>query len=104
MLIFIALPLNLTARLLDEDDSWFTALGTTLLLIVTFFGCMYIIPWGIINLIVAIFVNLLIIKVIYDIFWDEAFVMWIVAIIMFFVILFVIVGIFMGIGAFLNLL
>lgn len=99
LLVFIALPLYLTARLLDEDDGLLKALGTTVLMIITFFGCLYGIPWPIINLIAAILVNLLAIKVIYDVPWDEALIMWVVAIIMFFVIIFVIVGILFGIWA-----
>ena len=82
LLIFIALPLYLTARVLDEDKGLLTALGTTILLIIAFFGCLLLIPWPLLGLIIAIIVNLLFIKVIYDTTWGKAFVMWIIAIIM----------------------
>ena len=82
LLIFVALPLYVTARVLDEDRGILAALGTTILLIITFIGCLILVPFPIIGLLVAILVNLLIIKVIYDTTWGKAFVMWIVAIIM----------------------
>ena len=97
LLIFVALPLYITGRFLDVDKGILTALGTTILLIITFIGCLILVPFPIIGLLVAIFVNLLLIKVIYDISWGEAFVMWIVAIIMA-IIIFALVFIISGIG------
>ncbi|UCE37273.1 MAG: hypothetical protein JSW00_17650 [Thermoplasmata archaeon] len=90
LLIFIALPLYITARILDEDEGLLKALGTTILLIITFFGCLILIPIPIVGLIVAIIVNLLVIKVVYETDWGKAFVMWIVAIVMVFVIVFIV--------------
>jgi hypothetical protein len=82
LLIFVALPLYITARVLDEDRGILAALGTTILLIITFFGCLILVPFPFIGLLVAILVNLLLIKVIYDTTWGKAFVIWLVAIIM----------------------
>jgi hypothetical protein len=85
LLIFIALPLYFTARLLDEDKGLLVALGTTILLLITFSICMSVFTWlgfCLIGFVVAIIVNLLIIKVIYETEWGQAFVMWIVTIIM----------------------
>lgn len=80
--VFIALPLYVTARILDEDKGLLRAFGTTNLLVITFLGCLLLIPWPIIGLIIAVIVNLLIIKVLYDTDWGTALVMWIIAIIM----------------------
>jgi hypothetical protein len=85
LLIFIALPLYFTARLLDEDKGLLVALGTTILLVITFSICTSVFTWlgfCLIGFIIAVIVNLLIIKVIYDTEWGQAFVMWIVTIIM----------------------
>ncbi len=97
LLIFIALPLNLTARLFDEEESLLKALGTTILLIITFFVCLIFIQVQILNFLIAIFLNLLIIKVTYDTSWGKALVMWIVTIIIAVVIL-VVVGLLTGYG------
>jgi hypothetical protein len=78
--VFIALPLYLTARFLDEDKGLLAALGTTILLIITFLVCTALVPC--LGLVLAVIVNLLLIKVIYDTTWGKALVMWIVAIIM----------------------
>ncbi|MEE9150940.1 MAG: hypothetical protein V3U20_03805 [Thermoplasmata archaeon] len=85
LLIFIALPLYFTARILDEDEGLLVALGTTILLLISFSACITVLGWVglcLVGLIVAIAVNLLIIKLIYDTDWGKAFIMWIVAIIM----------------------
>ncbi len=80
LLVFIALPLYLTARFLDEDKGLLIAFGTTILLVITFLGCIALRPC--LGLLLAIIVNLLIIKVIYGTSWGKALVMWIVTIIM----------------------
>jgi len=85
LFIFISLPLYLTARFLDEDEGLLTAFGATILLLITFSACISVFTWlgiCIVGLIIAIVVNLLIIKVIYDTFWDKACVMWVITIIM----------------------
>ncbi|UCD92631.1 MAG: hypothetical protein JSV43_01530 [Methanobacteriota archaeon] len=81
LLIVVSLPLYITARWLDEDRGFLRALGTTLLLIISFVLFLLIIPYAIINLIIAIIINLLIIKYAYDTDWGKAFAMWIVAIV-----------------------
>jgi len=82
LLIFISLPLFLTARWLDEDKGFPRALGTTILLIASFMLClMFIPPTYLINLIIAIIINLVIIKYVYDTEWGKAFAMWIVTIV-----------------------
>ncbi len=97
LIVFTALPLYITARILDEDKGLLTAFGTTVLLIITFFGCLALIPFKLIGLIIAIIVNLLFVKVIYDTSWGKAFVIWIIAIIMAIVIA-VVVFLIAGIG------
>lgn len=85
LFVFISLPLYFTGIVLDEDEGLLTAFGTTILLLISFSVCLSFFSWlgiGIVGLIIAIVVNLLIIKVIYDTFWDKAFIMWIVTIIM----------------------
>jgi len=94
LLIFISLPLKITAGMLDEDPSLSKALIATILLIISFFGVLALIP-GCFGLMLAIFVNLLFIKVIYDTDWGKSFAMWLVAIIMAVVIL-VIMGLLLG--------
>ncbi|UCE73785.1 MAG: hypothetical protein JSV56_12280 [Methanomassiliicoccales archaeon] len=79
LLIFIALPLYLTARFLDEDEGLPKALGTTILLIISF-AILSSLGW--IGFIIAIIVNLFIIKAVYETSWGKALVMWIVTIIM----------------------
>ena len=79
LIVFVALPLYLTARLLDEDEGLLKAFGTTFLLILAFILTSWL---GLIGLILAIAVNLLIIKSVYETTWGKAFVMWIVTIIM----------------------
>ncbi len=97
LLIFVALPLYLTARFLDEDKGLLASLGTTILLIITFLICTAL--DACLGLVLAVIVNLLIIKVIYDTTWGKALVMWIVAIIMAVVITVLVV--FLVAGAFL---
>jgi len=85
LFIFIALPLYVTARMLDEDKGLLVALGTTILLLISFSVCTSVFTYlgfCLIGLVIAVLVNLLIIKMIYDTEWGKAFVMWIVAIIM----------------------
>lgn len=106
LLVFIALPLYFTAKLLEEDEGFLKALGTTILLIITFSVCISAFTYlglCIIGLIIAIIVNLLIIKVVYETDWGEAFVMWIVTIVMSFIITFVVVGLLVGVGVLLEL-
>lgn len=85
LFVFISLPLYFTTIVLDEDEGLLTAFGTTILLLISFSVCLSFFSWlgiGIVGFLIAIGVNLLIIKVIYDTFWDKAFIMWIVTIIM----------------------
>lgn len=89
MLIFIALPLYLTARILDEDEGFLKALLTTILLIISFSICVYFLPICL-GFLIAIIVNLLIIKSVYETSWGKALVMWIVTIVMAVVIIIVI--------------
>lgn len=80
LLIFIALPLYLTARILDEDEGFPKALLTTILLIVTFSLFVYFLPVCL-GFLIAILVNLFIIKSVYETSWGKALVMWIVTLI-----------------------
>jgi hypothetical protein len=97
LLIFISLPLFLTARWLDEDEGFGRALGTTILLIASFLLCLIFIPIAIVNLIIAIIVNLVIIKYAYDCEWGKAFAMWIITIIVA-VLLLILVEVLLGLG------
>ena len=81
MIIFIALPLWITTRLMDEDEGILRAFGTTVLLVITFMVCLIFIPINILDLLVAIVVNLFIIKAVYDTDWGKAFIMWVITII-----------------------
>lgn len=96
LLVFITLPLNLAARMLYEDDEWIKAFGTTVLIVLTYVGCIYIIPWDTVAILIAFLISLVLIKEIYDTTWGSAVVMWIVAIIMAIVIT-VIAAIFLGV-------
>jgi hypothetical protein len=89
MLIFIALPLYITARVLDEDEGFPKALLTTILLIVTFSLCVYVLSICL-GFLVAVIVNLFIIRSVYETSWGKALVMWIVTIVMAVVIIIVI--------------
>ena len=89
MLIFIALPLYITARILDEDEGFPKALLTTILLLVSFSVCVYFLPICL-GFLIAIIVNLLIIKAVYETSWGKALVMWIVSIVMAVVIIIVV--------------
>jgi hypothetical protein len=89
MLIFIALPLYLTARVLDEDEGFVKALLTTILLIVSFSVCVYFLNICL-GFLIAVLVNLFIIKSVYETSWGKALVMWIVTIVMAIVIMIVI--------------
>lgn len=102
LLIFIALPLYITARLLDEDEGLGKALGVTILLIISFVICLVVIPWSLVGLIVAIIVNLFIIKAVYETDWGKAFVMWIVTIIMA-LLIFVVIPLLVGLGLYIAL-
>jgi hypothetical protein len=83
LLIFVTLPLNLAARMLYEDDELIKAFGTTILLIITYVGCLEIFSsWPIMGLLIAFIISLVLIKEIYDTTWGSAVMMWIVAIIM----------------------
>jgi hypothetical protein len=93
MLIFISLPLFLTARWLGEEEGFLRALGVTILLIASFLLCLIFIPnYYFIDLIVAILINLVIIKYAYDTEWGKAFAMWIITIVIAIIIL-IIIGI-----------
>lgn len=101
LLVFIALPLYFTARILDEDKGLLVALGTTILLLISFSICTSVFTWlgfCLIGFVIAVVVNLLIIKVIYEVEWGQAFVMWIVTIIMAIVITVIVVGGIVGIA------
>lgn len=83
LLIFITLPLNLAARMLYEDDELIKAFGTTILIVITYVGCLYTISdWPLVAILVAFLISLVLIKEIYDTTWSSAVLMWIVAIIM----------------------
>lgn len=85
LFIFIALPLYVTARMLDEDKGLLVAFGTTILLLISFSICTSVFTYlgfCLIGFAIAVIVNLLIIKLVYDVEWGEAFIMWIVTIIM----------------------
>jgi hypothetical protein len=56
-----------------------------------------VIPWALVGLIVAIIINLFIIKATYETDWGKAFVMWIVTIIMA-LLIFVLIPILLGVG------
>ncbi|MFQ5885422.1 MAG: hypothetical protein ACE5IO_10030 [Thermoplasmata archaeon] len=90
LLILVSLPLYLTARWLDEDRGFLRALGTTVLLILSFVLFLALVPIPILDLIIAIVINLMIIKYSYDTEWGKAFAMWIVAIVVAVLILFLI--------------
>jgi hypothetical protein len=94
LLICIALPLYFTARLLDEDEGLPKALGTTFLLILAF---VLLSPLGLIGLIIAIIVNLLILKWVYETSWGKSLAMLIVTIIMA-VVITIVVLVIAGIG------
>jgi hypothetical protein len=71
--------------MMDEDKGLLVAFGTTLLLLITFSLCIGVFLFFglcIVGFVIAVLVNLLIIKTIYDVDWGQAFVIWIVAIIM----------------------
>lgn len=97
LLIFISLPLFLTARWLDEEEGFGRAMGTTILLVASFVLCLVFIPWGIVALVVAVVINLVIVKYSYDTDWGKAFALWIVTIVVA-VILLLIVEIIIGVG------
>lgn len=80
LLIFISLPLYLTARWLDEEEGFLRAVGTTILLIMSFLFCLFLIPYPIVDLIIAIIINLVIIKYAYNTEWGKAFAMWIITV------------------------
>lgn len=96
LIVFITLPLNLAARMLYEDDELIKAFGTTVLMVLTYVGCIYIIQWDLVAILIAFLISLVLIKEIYDTTWASAVVMWIVAIIMAIVIT-VIAAIFIGV-------
>lgn len=90
LVVFIALPLYLTARLLDEDEGILKAFGTSILLVLAF---VLTSGFGLIGFFIAVVVNLLIIKTVYETFWDRAIAMWIITIIIAIVIVSVILAI-----------
>jgi hypothetical protein len=81
LLIFISLPLYLTARWLDEDEGFGRAVGTTILMVASLVLCLLFIPIAILNLVIAVIINLVIVKYSYDTDWGKAFAMWIVTVI-----------------------
>ena len=87
LLMFIGLPLYLTARFLDEDEGMGPAIGTTILMVLTYVGILWFIPFPPFNLLLAIIINLLLIKGTYDTSWGKALAMWVITIIMAVVIL-----------------
>lgn len=90
LVVFIALPLYITARLLDEDEGILKAFGTSVLLVLAF---VLTSGFGLIGFFIAVVVNLLIIKTVYETFWDRAIAMWIITIIIAIVIVSVILAI-----------
>ena len=90
LVVFIALPLYLTAKILDEDEGIFKAFGTSILLVMAF---VLTSGFGLIGFFIAIVVNLFIIKQVYETFWDRAVAMWIITIIIAIVIVSVILSI-----------
>lgn len=82
LLIFITLPLNLAARLLYEDDELIKSFGTTILIVITYIGCLAVISPPILAILIAFIISLVLIKEIYDTTWSSAVMMWLVAIIM----------------------
>jgi hypothetical protein len=90
LIIFIALPLYLTAKILDEDEGILKAFGTSILLVMAF---VLTSGFGLIGFFIAVVVNLFIIKQVYETFWDRAVAMWIITIIIAIVIVTVILSI-----------
>ena len=90
LIIFIALPLYLTAKILDEDEGILKAFGTSILLVMAF---VLTSGFGLIGFFIAVVVNLFIIKQVYETFWDRAVAMWIITIIIAIVIVSVILSI-----------
>ncbi len=100
LFVFISLPLYFTARILAEDEGLLVAFGTTILLLISFSACTAVFAWFglcLVGLVIAIIVNLFIIKLIYDTDWGQAFVMWIITIIMV-VVITVVFGLFVDVG------
>jgi hypothetical protein len=102
MMIVVSLPLYLTARWLDEDKGFLWALGVTVLLLIAFVLCLALIPVAILNLLVAVFACLLVIKVSYDTYWGKTLAMAIVAVVIA-VVMFFIIGFILGLGLLLSL-
>jgi hypothetical protein len=90
LIVFIALPLYLTAKILDEDEGILKAFGTSFLCVMAF---VLTSGFGLIGFFVAVVVNLFIIKQVYETFWDRAVAMWIITIIIAIVIVSVILTI-----------
>jgi hypothetical protein len=90
LIVFIALPLYLTAKILDEDEGILKAFGTSILLVMAF---VLTSGFGLIGFFIAVVVNLFIIKQVYETFWDRAVAMWIITIIIAIVIVTVILSI-----------
>ena len=95
LLIFITLPLNLAARMLYEDDELSKAFGTTVLLVITYIGCLALFSSSpLIGILIAFIISMVLIKEIYDTTWSSAVLMWLVAIIMAIVITIIVRAIF----------
>jgi hypothetical protein len=90
LIVFIALPLYLTAKILDEDEGILKAFGTSVLLVMAF---VLTSGFGLIGFFIAVVVNLFIIKQVYETFWDRAVAMWIITIIIAIVIVSVILSV-----------
>jgi hypothetical protein len=90
LIVFIALPLYLTARLLDEDEGILKAFGASILCVLAF---VLTSGFGLIGFFIAVVVNLFIIKQVYETFWDRAVAMWIITIIIAIVIVSVILAV-----------
>ena len=77
-LVFISMPLNIAARILDEDHSLIRAVWTTLMLVCTFVIITAFVPYPVLlSLFLAILVHLIILKGLYETDWTEAFLMWV---------------------------
>ncbi len=97
LLIVISLPLYLTARWLDEDKGFIWAFVTTILLIVSFVVFLALIPVPVLDLIMAVIVNLAIIKVSYDTYWGKTLIMWIMTVVIA-VVMLIIIEFILGLG------
>ena len=95
-LVFISMPLNIAARILDEDHSLIRAIWTTMMLVCTFVIITAFIRIPVLALTIAILVHLMILKSVYETDWGEALAMWALALIIA-VVIFVFLSVLFGI-------